>query len=117
MDTLRCVGRVDLTLAGSFADMILSPNAGAISSNSNASVLVLTNPGRLHFFDHASLSALSSESERKVSISSVEYPVVIPTTDPIMTVAKLSILTTGENSSKALVEVMHLCYTRTTYFP
>ncbi|KAM7467960.1 hypothetical protein LguiB_015522 [Lonicera macranthoides] len=106
MDTLRCVGRVDLTLAGSFADMILSPCASAISSNSDASVLVLTNPGRLHFFDHASLSALSSESERKVSISSVEYPVVIPSTDPIMTVAKLSIFTTVENSSKDLVEIV-----------
>ena len=45
METVRCVGRVDLTLTGSFADMILLPTAGATGSNHKADLFVLTNPG------------------------------------------------------------------------
>jgi syntaxin-binding protein 5 len=106
MDTLRCVGRVDLTLTGSFADMILSPSAGAVLNNQDASVFVLTNPGRLHYFDHDSLSLSSSEKERKVCISSMEYPAVIPTANPVLTFSKLCQLIPSENSSKALLEIV-----------
>lgn len=107
METLRCVGRAELQLSGSFADMILLPSAGAILSGHTAALFVLTSPGRLNFFDHDSLSALASQHEKIVSISSIEYPMVTPTVDPIMTVAKLILLSTGENSSKTLFEVMH----------
>ena len=45
METFRCVGRTDLTLSGSFADMVLVPSAGATGSNKKANVFVLTSPG------------------------------------------------------------------------
>lgn len=110
VETLRCAGRVELTLVGSFADMILLPTAGATGINQNASLFVLTNPGQLHFYDDASLSALISQQERKSSLSAVEFPAAVPTSDPYMTVAKLSFLHTGGNSSKALSEVLNFCH-------
>uniref|UniRef100_A0A2N9H7E9 V-SNARE coiled-coil homology domain-containing protein n=1 Tax=Fagus sylvatica TaxID=28930 RepID=A0A2N9H7E9_FAGSY len=103
--TLRCVGRADLTLTGSFADMILLPNAGPMGGNQKADLFVLTNPGKLHFYDDASLSALISQHERRPSISAMEFPAVVPSSNPSMTVAKLCRLPTGGDSSKALSEV------------
>ncbi|KAI8013684.1 Syntaxin-binding protein 5-like [Camellia lanceoleosa] len=100
METLRCVGRVDLTLNGSFADMILLPTAGTTGNNHNTALFVLTNPGQLHFFDDSRLSASLSQQEKRISLSAVEFPVVVPAAD--MTVAKLSILPPGGNSSDVL---------------
>ncbi|XP_041023794.1 uncharacterized protein LOC121264600 [Juglans microcarpa x Juglans regia] len=102
--TLRCVGRVDLTLPGSFADMLLLSNAGAMGRNQKADLFVLTNPGQLHFYDDASLSALVSQQERRPSISAMKFPAVVPISNPLMTVAKLSKFPTGGDSSKALLE-------------
>ncbi|PQQ01050.1 uncharacterized protein Pyn_18909 [Prunus yedoensis var. nudiflora] len=75
MGNLRCVGRTDLTLTGSFADMILLPSSGTTGGNHKADVFVLTNPGQLHFYDEASLSALVSQKERNPSISGLEFPI------------------------------------------
>ncbi|XVF76834.1 hypothetical protein PTKIN_Ptkin13bG0298700 [Pterospermum kingtungense] len=105
METVRCVGRVDLTLTGSFADMILLPTAGATGDNHKADLFVLTNPGQLHLYDGTILSTLLSEQERKHFASPVEFPMVIPTADPSMTLAKFSVLPTGGNSSKGLSEL------------
>ena len=109
METLRCVGRADLTLTGSFADMILFPSIGSTRTNLKADVFVLTNPGQLHFYDDESLSAMVSQQwqEKKQSFAAIEFPAVIPTTDPALTVAKLIKLPVGENSSKILSEVLH----------
>lgn len=105
METVRCVGRVDLTLTGSFADMILLPTAGATGGNHKADIFVLTNPGQLHLYDGTILSTMLSEQERKHFASPVEFPMVIPTADPSMTVAKFSVLPMGGNSSKGLSEL------------
>ncbi|XVE97101.1 hypothetical protein REPUB_Repub02eG0281600 [Reevesia pubescens] len=105
METVRCVGRVDLTLTGSFADMILLPTAGATGGNHKADLFVLTNPGQLHLYDDTILSTLLYEHERKHFACPVEFPMVIPTADPPMTMAKFSVLPTGENSSKGLSEL------------
>ncbi|KAF8397271.1 hypothetical protein HHK36_016182 [Tetracentron sinense] len=104
IETLRSVSRVDLTLNGSFADMILVPTAGAMENNHTAALFVLTNPGQMHIYDDASLSALTSQQEKKPSVHSVQFPVVIPTGDPCMTVAKLSLVLAGGNLSKTLSE-------------
>lgn len=109
-ESLRCAGRVELTLVGSFADMILLPTDGATGRNQNAALFVLTNPGQLHFYDDATLSALISQQERKSSLPGVEFPSVVPTSDPRMTVAMLSFLHAGGNSSKALSEVVNFCH-------
>lgn len=105
METLRCTGRSDLHLSGSFADMILSPSAGEIISSHNAALFVLTSPGRLDYYDHNSLSGIANQNDKRVSISSAEYPMVVPTVDPVMTVAKLITLSASENSSKTSFEV------------
>ncbi|KAK2980018.1 hypothetical protein RJ640_020044, partial [Escallonia rubra] len=106
METLSCLHRMDLTLSGSFADMILLPTSGATMDNENAALFVLTNPGQLHFLDRDSLSAFAPQQEKKASICPVEYPLFVPTVAPTMNVAKLSLVSpTGDNSSKALLEI------------
>ncbi|KAL5550468.1 hypothetical protein UlMin_000644 [Ulmus minor] len=105
METLKCVGRADLTLAGSFADMVLFPGAGATGISKKTDVFVLTNPGQLHFYEDASLSALISQKEEKTSITAVEFPAMIPLTDPTITVAKLISLPSEENKLKTWMEI------------
>ncbi|XP_052172342.1 uncharacterized protein LOC127788266 isoform X2 [Diospyros lotus] len=102
METLRCIGRVDLTLNGSFADMILSQTAGTIGNNHNTVLFVLTNPGQLHFSIDVGLSTSVSPQEKTISAVAVEFSVLVPMADPYMTVAKLSSLPLAGNASTAL---------------
>ncbi|KAM7270636.1 hypothetical protein ACFE04_029850 [Oxalis oulophora] len=101
METVKCTGRVDLTLTASFADMILLPRAGS----TKAGVFVLTNPGQIHLYDDGSLSAALSQQERKASVSAVEYPAVVPLAEPSMTVSMLTAFPTVGNASKILSEI------------
>ncbi|XP_021620762.1 uncharacterized protein LOC110621044 isoform X2 [Manihot esculenta] len=105
MGTVKCKGRMDLTLAGSFADMILLPSAGSTRGNHKAAVFVLTNPGQLYLYDDASLSVLLSQQEKEKSACALEFPAVVPMVDPPMTMAKLTALPIGGNSSKVLSEM------------
>lgn len=98
IDSLRCISRVDLQLTGSFADIILIPNAGSIENNSTAALFVLTNPGQLSVYDGAILPILKPE-EGKVS-AQAKFPVVVPTIDPYITVTKLCLLPMAESSFK-----------------
>ncbi|KAL4557922.1 hypothetical protein LXL04_036116 [Taraxacum kok-saghyz] len=102
METLRCVGRAELTLTGSFSDMRLLPNP---INNSGTDLLVLTSPGHLQFFSHESLTALTSEHDKRITLASIESPVVIPTHDPALTASNLSSITGSENTSKFLLEI------------
>ncbi|CAL5322708.1 unnamed protein product [Camellia sinensis] len=106
IESLKCIGRVDLTLNGSFADMILVPNAGAIERSDTSSLFVLSNPGQLHFYDDSCLSALMSQPEKKYSIPAVQYPEVIPTVDPYITVAKLKLIQAEGSFSRAVSETI-----------
>ncbi|KAI4353370.1 hypothetical protein L6164_002328 [Bauhinia variegata] len=103
-ETVKCIDRADLTLNGSFADMILLPSPGSVGLNSKNDLFVLTNPGQLHFYDNDSRSSLTSQKSRP-SVSAMEFPVLIPTTDPSLTVAKLIKLPSGLNLSKHILEV------------
>lgn len=105
METVRYVGRMDITLAGSFADMILLPSSGPTEGNPKAAVSVLANPGQLHLFDDASLSALPSRQKHKASVLTMGFPMVVPTVDPPITVAKFITLPSGGNSSKMFSEI------------
>ncbi|CAI9259608.1 unnamed protein product [Lactuca saligna] len=102
METLRCVARAELTLIGSFADMSLLPNP---INNLGTDLLVLTNPGHLQFFSHESLTALTSEHAKRITLNSIQCPVVIPTLDPILTASNLSSLIATENTSNFLLEI------------
>lgn len=108
IESLKCVGRVDLTLNG-FADMVLVSSTGtAESSGTGMSLVVLTNPGKLHVYDDTCLSALISQKEKKPSVTAVQYPMFIPNLDPYMTVAKLGLVYRDGKFSKVLSEVLHI---------
>lgn len=101
---LKCVGRADLTLSGSFADMVLSPIAS--SRQSGVFLFLLTNPGQLQAYDDTSLASLMSQKENNSSASPLPYPMVVPTMDPRMTVAVFAALNVNEKLSLALSEVV-----------
>ncbi|KAL5058144.1 hypothetical protein RYX36_029748 [Vicia faba] len=114
MESLRCIGRADLTLNGTFADLILLPSLGERDLNSKDDLFVLTNPGQIHYYDNDSLSALSTQKNRTSSVSAQEFPVLIPMADPSLTVAKLIKLPSQLNSSKTLAEVASILKTRSS---
>ncbi|KAL5540577.1 hypothetical protein UlMin_045270 [Ulmus minor] len=101
--SLKCISRIDLTLNGSFADMILLPHAGPMDSNETM-LFMLTNPGQLHVYDDASLSASASQ-QKKTPISATQYNMIIPTIEPNMTVSKLVLLQRDGDSSRALSKI------------
>lgn len=105
IENLRCISRADLNLDGSFADMILIPKPGALGRASTAALFILTNPGQLNVYDGDLLSNLKSE-DGKPSQQFEKFPTVVPTIDPLLTVAKLCWLAIG--SSNAFIEV--LCF-------
>lgn len=107
MEVLRCAGRTELKLHGSFADMILLPSSGAAGDGPKADLFVLTNPGKLHFYDESTLSAIIGKTDSKASTSPLEFPAMIPTAEPSMTVSKLIKLPTGGSSTKILSKVLH----------
>ncbi|KAK4748221.1 hypothetical protein SAY87_014807 [Trapa incisa] len=102
---LKCIGRADITLPGSFADIILLPGGGIRGDNHNVDAFVLTNPGKLHLYNHANLYELMSQQEGKTMIPGLEYKSLIPMSDPLMAVAKLVNLPPGECLLKDLVEM------------
>ncbi|KAK6929486.1 WD40 repeat, partial [Dillenia turbinata] len=105
LENVKCSGRVDITLHGSFADMILVPTAGSADSSDGSFPFVLTNPGQLHVYD-TWLSASKSQHERKLPTPVLEYPTIVPTVEPFITVGKLySVYADGE-SSKLLSEIV-----------
>ncbi|KZV34948.1 hypothetical protein F511_04922 [Dorcoceras hygrometricum] len=87
---LKCVERVDLTLHGSFADVIITPKAHEPDNYSSTSIFILTNPGQLLFYDFTSLSIFKPGSGRNVH--GVQYHPVIPTVEPHMTVGRLCLI-------------------------
>ncbi|CAI0443726.1 unnamed protein product [Linum tenue] len=98
---LKCIGRTDITLNGSFADMVLFTRGVSVDTTG---ILVLTNPGQLHFYDSACLSSLTSKEKKKVTVSPIEYPIAIPTVEPNMTAATLGLIRVEVNLLRALSE-------------
>eukprot|EP01018_Ginkgo_biloba_P015794 Gb_19934 [translate_table: standard] len=104
--SLTCISRLDLMLQGSFADMILLPNAGSTSNDPFAALLVLTNPGHLHAYDEASISefSLSSQEERS-PLPPQLVPIQVPLVEPCVTAAKLVILPKDGKASKIFAQL------------
>lgn len=103
LKSLKCIGRIDLTLNGSFADIILSPNVG--ETKRGTSLFVLANPGQLHAYDNTYLSGIMSQQEKMSSGSGVQYPMVIPNIEPRVMVAKLGFIHREGKVSRALDEI------------
>lgn len=102
---------MDLTLNGSFSDVVLLPSAG-VEHRKEDFLFMLTNPGQLQVYDNASLSAVMSQQSRKTSAPAVQYPMVIPTVEPNMTVAKLGLVFRDGEFSRELPEVLLSCYNK-----
>ncbi|GAB2210661.1 hypothetical protein Droror1_Dr00015939 [Drosera rotundifolia] len=83
-ESLNNITRVDVTLHGSFADMIVLRNLDPLRSVDRTSMMILTSPGQLHFFDDSCLSALISKKD--CSVSPIQYSSILPTSDPTLTV-------------------------------
>uniref|UniRef100_A0A803MK69 V-SNARE coiled-coil homology domain-containing protein n=1 Tax=Chenopodium quinoa TaxID=63459 RepID=A0A803MK69_CHEQI len=105
MEMLKSVRRVDFSLIGAFADMVTSSSLETTVKSNFDGLFVLTRPGKLQFYCMENLSALLSQSEKKSSVSGTESPVVIPISDPLMTVAKMSLQPSDGNLAKWLSEM------------
>ncbi|GJS85193.1 hypothetical protein Tco_0751734 [Tanacetum coccineum] len=80
METLRCVGRAELAVSGSFADMRLLPST---RNNHDADLL----------------------HDKRITLSPLECLAVISTLHPVLIATKLISLVGNENISKFLLEV------------
>ncbi|XP_028803788.1 uncharacterized protein LOC114758865 isoform X1 [Neltuma alba] len=105
IESLKCSGRIDVTLNGSFADMVLL-STDYCSDRACNMLYVLTNPGQLHLYDKACLCSLMSQQEKNLSVPSMEYPMVIPTLEPYMTTAKLCVVHGDGKCYRALSEIL-----------
>lgn len=109
LEVLRCVGRTELKLHGSFADMILLSSPGSAGDDPKVDLFVLTNPGKLHFYEKTTLSAIigKSKTDSKLPVSPLEFPAMIPAAEPPMTTSKFIKLPIGGFSTKILSEVLY----------
>ncbi|XP_058748212.1 uncharacterized protein LOC131621026 isoform X2 [Vicia villosa] len=105
IESLKCTGRVDVALRGSFADMVLLPSDGHAEGDCSM-LFILTNPGQLDLYDNNCLSSLMSEQKRKTSSPTMQYAVVIPTLEPQMTTSRLDVVCQDVKSFTALSEIL-----------
>ena len=106
IESIKCTGRVDVTLHGSFADMVLLSSDCHTEGACNM-VFVLTNPGQLDLYDNDCLASLMSQQEKKTSAPTMQYPMVIPTLEPYMTTARLVVVYQDVKSFRDLSQVIH----------
>lgn len=104
---LKCTGRIDVTLHGSFADMALLRSDCHTEGACNM-LFVLTSPGQLDLYDNDCLSSMMSQQEKKTFVPTMHYPILIPTLEPLMTTARLDVVCKDMKSFRALFEVMHM---------
>ncbi|KAG9157898.1 hypothetical protein Leryth_000073 [Lithospermum erythrorhizon] len=103
---LECLTCEVLKLDGSFADAVLLPNSAKTGSYSDPAVCILTSPGKLQLFDSFDTSASAPRKERNIFVSTIDFPVVIPTMSPSMTVARLFCLPADGSSLKSLSKIL-----------
>lgn len=91
LKSIKCTGRINIALNGSFADMVLLSSDYHAAGTGNM-IFVLTNSGQLDLYDNNCLSSLMSKQEKKTSSPTLQYPMVIPTLEPYMTTATLAVI-------------------------
>ncbi|XP_020210713.1 uncharacterized protein LOC109795575 isoform X3 [Cajanus cajan] len=106
MENLKCTGRTDVTLHGSFADMALLSSDCHKEGACNM-LFVLTSSGQLDLYDNDYLSSMMSQQEKKTSVpaNAMLYPILIPTLEPRMTTSRLDVVCQEVKSFKALFKV------------
>ncbi|KAK2430985.1 hypothetical protein P8452_44295 [Trifolium repens] len=105
IESLKCTGRIDIALRGSFADMVLLSSDCHAEGDCNM-LFVLTSPGQLDLYDKNCLSSLMSEKQRKTSSPTMQYSIFIPTIEPQMTTAMLDVVGHDAKSFTALSEIL-----------
>ncbi|KAL9418601.1 hypothetical protein AB3S75_036539 [Citrus x aurantiifolia] len=115
IESLKCIGRVDLELKGSFVDMVLLPNG--MNESHGTMPCVLTNPGKLHVYDRPRFSSKKSEERKNISSSSLQYPILIPTIEPDMTVGKLCMVCRNGKLSVELSKTLSAAKVRASHTP
>ncbi|WVY89874.1 hypothetical protein V8G54_035388 [Vigna mungo] len=105
LENLKCTGRIDVTLHGSFADMALLCRDCHTEGTCNV-LSVLTSPGQLDIYDNDYLSSLMSQKEKKTSVPTVQYPILVPTREPHMTTSRLDVVCQDVKSFKALFKIL-----------
>ncbi|XP_020210711.1 uncharacterized protein LOC109795575 isoform X1 [Cajanus cajan] len=107
MENLKCTGRTDVTLHGSFADMALLSSDCHKEGACNM-LFVLTSSGQLDLYDNDYLSSMMSQQEKKTSVpaNAMLYPILIPTLEPRMTTSRLDVVCQEVKSFKALFKIL-----------
>ncbi|OIW16196.1 hypothetical protein TanjilG_18911 [Lupinus angustifolius] len=105
IENLKCTGRIDVMLSGSFADMVLLSSDFHTEGACNM-LFILSNPGQLDLYDKDCLSSLMSRQEKKTSAPAMQYPMAIPALEPYMTTARLGVVYQDVKSFRALSEIL-----------
>ncbi|XP_074308137.1 uncharacterized protein LOC141643014 [Silene latifolia] len=103
-DALKSIIRANITLEGSFADMILLPAFNIVENTGTTSLFLLSSPGQLQFFDGPCLSEIISHHDNSCTIP-VNYRSTVPTTEPYLTVGKLVLVHKNTQHSLVLSEM------------
>ncbi|GKF73658.1 hypothetical protein Tco_0219990, partial [Tanacetum coccineum] len=69
----------------------------------------------MQLFSHDSLFSLTSEHDKRITLSSLECPAVVPTLHPVLSATKLISLVGNENTSKFLLEIAANMKANTTH--
>uniref|UniRef100_A0A803M3U7 V-SNARE coiled-coil homology domain-containing protein n=1 Tax=Chenopodium quinoa TaxID=63459 RepID=A0A803M3U7_CHEQI len=115
-DALKNVVRANVTLQGSFADMILIQNYGVVEHTGTTSFFLLTSPGQLQYYDSHCLLELLSDQD-KTCTTPFNYRSVVPTSEPYLTVGRFISVLGNIKCSAALSEMASDPALQETYLP
>lgn len=87
-EALENVRRENITLQGSFTDMILLHSYSVLENEEAPSLFILSSPGQLQFYDSSCLSRLNSHQDETCAIPT-HYRSAVPTTEPYLTAGRL----------------------------
>ncbi|KAK9683482.1 hypothetical protein RND81_10G144000 [Saponaria officinalis] len=106
--------RTNITLEGSFADMILLPSFDVMEDASTMSLFLLSSPGQIQYYDGPYLSELISNQNKSRTIP-VNYRSTVPTTEPYLTVGKLILVPRNAQYSTVLSEMASAAVSKSAY--
>ncbi|KAL2945079.1 Syntaxin-binding protein 5 [Bienertia sinuspersici] len=113
-DALKNVVRANVTLQGSFADMILLQSFSVAEDTGNTSLILLTSPGQLQYYDSPCLSGLISDQDKSCTIPLL-YRSVVPTSEPYLTVGRFISVLGNKKCFAALSEMASTVELQETY--
>lgn len=113
---MKIVIRGNVTLQGSFADMISFQSFSVVDDTGTTSLFLLTSPGQLQYYDSHCLSGLISMQEKTCAIPH-QYRSVVPTSEPYLTVGRFISVLGNSKYSETLLEMASALELQETYVP